>query len=151
MLGALLLAIAVTACGDDREEEAAEVEDVAVAYGASEGTEGCEFLSASALDQIGGESGCTRVFEDVPSAELVVEETTVEGDEATVRVCNVDDDNTVELGFVKEDEEWKLSSFPGLDPTRPLPPPEPCDEESGAEETAPDAQELQEEFEQGEE
>ena len=145
----LIAAATLAACGGDDEEEEAiqDVEEVAIGYGESDGAEACDFLSASALDQLGGESGCTRQFDGVPPAEFVVEEVTVDGDTASASVENVESEQVIDLEFVNEDGEWKLSSFPGLETIPPpagedgeeLLPPEP---EGGAappdEETAPE-------------
>ena len=60
LLVGLVIALVDWIGGTDAEEEMATIEEVTIAYGASEGPEGCEFLSASVLDQMGGESGCTR-------------------------------------------------------------------------------------------
>lgn len=117
VLAALTIAGAA-GCGDDDdglEEDTAAVEEVALAYGASEGADACEFMSASALDQLGGQSGCTREFENVPSAEFEVQEVTVEDGTATASVENVEERNVIKLSFVKEDDEWKISEFPGIE------------------------------------
>jgi hypothetical protein len=120
-LAVLLLVLATSlglvACGGDDDEQ--EIEDVAIGYGESDGAEACDFLSSSALDQLGGESGCTRTFEEVPPAEFEVEEIDVEDESATAQVLNVESDQTIELGFVKEEDEWKISSFPGLETLQP--------------------------------
>ena len=110
--------------GLDPEDEIAAVEEVALGYGESEGAEACEFMSASALDQLGGQTGCARRFEPVPPAVFDVQEVTIEGNEATAAVENVEEQNVIELGFVKEYGEWKLSSFPGLETIQPPPVPE---------------------------
>lgn len=132
-LGAALL----TACGESDEDS---IRDAALGYGESNGAEACEFLSSSALDQLGGESGCERQFESVPPAEFEVEDVSVDGDSATASVRNVDSDMVIDLQFAKEDDEWLVSSFPGLDqvapaPTEEEPPPEGGG--SGADEGAP--------------
>lgn len=117
---ALLAGLALAACGGpDPEEEMAAIEEVAIGYGESEGAAACDFLSASALDQLGGESGCTREFESVPAAEFDIIDVTVEEETGTASVENVDSEMEIELGFVKEDDEWKISSFPGLDQIAP--------------------------------
>lgn len=106
--------------GPSPEDEMASIEEVAVAYGASEGAEACEYLSASALDQLGGESGCTRSFENVPAAEFEVLEVTTEGETGTARVNNTEPRGTeIDLELVKEGDEWKISSFPGLQQIAP--------------------------------
>ncbi|MGI8805435.1 MAG: hypothetical protein ACR2IN_07060 [Thermoleophilaceae bacterium] len=117
---ALLVGLALAACGGpDPEEEMAAIEEVAIGYGESEGAAACDFLSASALDQLGGESGCMREFESVPAAEFDVLEVTVEEETGAATVKNVESEMDVDLEFVKEDEEWKISSFPGLDQIAP--------------------------------
>lgn len=144
VLVALLASSALVACGgDDEEDDQQAVEEVALGYGESDGAEACEFMSASALDQLGGESGCTEQFEDVPPAEFEVQEVTVDGDSATASVENVESEQVIELEFVNEDDEWKLSSFPGLETVAPpegedgeLTPPE------GDETTAPEGDET---------
>lgn len=115
-LAVLLATATVAACGDDdAEADMDAVEQLALDYGASEGAEACQFMSASALDQLGGESGCTREFEDVPAAEFEIREVSVDGDEATASVENVESKNVIELSFVKEDDVWKISQFPGIE------------------------------------
>jgi hypothetical protein len=136
LLAALAAGATLAACGGESEEEATqEVEDVAIGYGESDGAEACDFLSASALDQLGGESGCTRQFEGVPPAEFEIIDVTVEEDTATATVENVESEQEIELEFVDEDGEWKISSFPGLETIAPAEPPPPADGET----TAPDA------------
>lgn len=117
VLASLLAAATLPACGDDDdvEDDAAAVEQVTLDYGASEGADACQFMSASALDQLGGESGCTREFENVPAAEFEIREVSVEGDSATVSVENVEEENVIELSFVREDDEWRISEFPGIE------------------------------------
>lgn len=105
--------------GASPQEETASIEEVAIGYGESEGAAACDFLSASALDQLGGESGCTRSFESVPAAEFNILDVTVEGETGTASVENVDSGMKIELEFVKEGEEWKISTFPGLDQIAP--------------------------------
>jgi hypothetical protein len=108
--------VTVAACGDDdAEADMDAVEQVAINYGASEGAEACQFMSASALDQLGGESGCTREFENVPAAEFEIREVSVDGNEATASVENVESKNVIELSFVKEDDAWRISEFPGIE------------------------------------
>ncbi len=116
----LLAGLVLVACGGpDPEEEMAAIEEVAIGYGESEGAAACDFLSASALDQLGGESGCTREFESVPAAEFDVLEVTVEEETGIATVKNVESDMDIELEFAKEDDEWKISSFPGLEQIAP--------------------------------
>lgn len=123
LLLALLLASALAACGGDSVEDAeAEIEEVVMAYG-EPGAEACDLLSASALDQIGGESGCTRVFEEAPAAELRTQDILVDGNTATARVENVTEGGAFTLEFIQEDGEWKISVFPGLGDFAPAPPP----------------------------
>lgn len=124
-VGAAVLAVGLVIAlfdwigGTDPEEEMAEIEEVALDYGASEGEEACEFLSASALDQLGGESGCTRQFEDVPAADFEIVDVTVDGESGSARVENVESGMEIKLGFAKEDGAWKISSFPGIDQLAP--------------------------------
>ena len=126
---ALLAGLVLAACGGpDPEEEMAAIEEVAIGYGESEGSDACGFLSASALDQLGGESGCTREFEDVPAAEFDVQEVTVEEETGTASVENVESEMVIDLEFVKEDDEWKISSFPGLEQIAPSSGEAPTDE-----------------------
>lgn len=116
----LLAGLVLAACGGpDPEEEMAAIEEVAIGYGESEGADACDFLSASALDQLGGESGCTSEFESVPAAEFDILDVTVEEETGTASVENVDSGMEIELEFVKEDDEWKISAFPGLDQIAP--------------------------------
>jgi hypothetical protein len=112
----------LAACGNDVEEAQQEIGEVAVAYGESDGAEACQFMSSSALDQLGGESGCTRQFEDVPPAQFTVEDVQVNGERGTAKVRNEESDMVIDLAFVLEDDEWKLSEFPGLDQIQPPPP-----------------------------
>jgi hypothetical protein len=111
----------LSACGEDEEDAARqEIEETVIGYGESEGEEFCGHLSASALDQLGGESGCVQEYERVGVAELEVEEISLTGSEATVRVDNLDEGgDTFELQLVNEDQEWKVSEFPGLAPIAP--------------------------------
>lgn len=88
---------------------------VAHAFGASEGEGGCRYLSASALAKLGGDSGCRSEFEGIPAAEFDVQEVAVEGETASASVQNVESDMVIELEFIKQGDEWKISSFPGLD------------------------------------
>ena len=126
---ALLVGLSLAACGGpDPEEEMAAIEDVAIGYGESEGAAACDFLSASALDQLGGESGCTREFETVPAAEFDILDVTVDGETGTASVENVDSGMEIELEFVKEDDEWKISTFTGLDQIAPPDEEAPTDE-----------------------
>lgn len=134
-LAAVLATGLLAACGgDDEEADREEIEQVALGYGEADGAEACDFMSSSALDQLGGESGCNSQFEDVPPAEFDVQEVTIDGDSATASVENVQSEQVIELGFVNEDDEWKLSSFPGLET---IAPPEAGDE-TGGDATAPD-------------
>jgi hypothetical protein len=120
LLVGLVIALFDWIGGTDAEEEMATIEEVTIAYGASEGPEGCEFLSASVLDQMGGESGCTREFETVPPAEFEVLDVALEDDKASVRVENLEPNGTkFTLQFVKEDDQWKISDFPFLDQLAP--------------------------------
>ncbi len=105
--------------GSSPAEAAASIEDVALGYGESEGAAACDFLSASALDQLGGESGCTRDFESVPAAQFDILDVTVEGETGTASVENVESGMKIELEFVFEGGEWKISTFPGLDQIAP--------------------------------
>ncbi len=140
LIAALALALTLAACGGESEEEAEqEVEDVAIGYGESDGAAACDFLSASALDQLGGESGCTRQFEGVPPAEFEILDVTIEEDTATASVRNVESDQEIQLEFVDEDDEWKISSFPGLETIAPTEPPPPEGETTAPEgETEPE-------------
>ncbi len=125
----LIAGLVLAACGGpDPEEEMAAIEEVAIGYGESEGAAACDFLSASALDQLGGESGCTREFESVPAAEFDILDVTVEEETGTASVENVDSGMEIELEFVKEDDEWKISTFPGLDQIAPPADDAPTDE-----------------------
>ncbi len=123
ILGILVLLVGVVLAlfsGPSPEEEMASIGEVAIAYGASEGPEACDFLSASLLDQLGGESGCTSSFEGAPAAEFDVLEVTVEEETATARVENLEPNGTeFDLEFVKEGDEWKISLFPGLEQIAP--------------------------------
>jgi hypothetical protein len=120
LLVGLVIALFDWIGGTDPEEEIATIEEVTIAYGASEGPEGCEFLSASVLDQLGGESGCTREFETVPPAEFEVLDVALDGEEASVRVENLEPKGTkFSLQFIKEDDQWKISNFPFLDQIAP--------------------------------
>ncbi|HEV2075796.1 MAG TPA: hypothetical protein VGR10_06125, partial [Thermoleophilaceae bacterium] len=101
LLVVLLLASAPAGCGGDSVEEAeAEIEEVVMAYG-EPGAEACDLLSASALDQIGGESGCTRVFEAAPAAELRTQDILVDGNTATASVENVSEGGEFTLEFIQ--------------------------------------------------
>ncbi len=145
-LMALLAAVALAACGGEDPAEAEQaIEETAVAYGSSEGEEACEFLSASALDQLGGESGCAQQFGPVGAAEFEVEEVIVDGETATAQVRNVETDTVITLEFVREDDEWKISAFPGLGDLAPATPgeEEPGSGEEPEEEQAPPADENQ--------
>lgn len=150
-LAALALAVLVGVAlglifggGPSPEEEQRSIEEVAVAYGASDGAEACEFMSASALDQLGGASGCTEQFETVPSAEFEIQDVTLTDDTATATVRNLaPQGRVIELGLVKEGDAWKVAEFPGLETIQPptdapdelAPPVEPQD---GVTETAPE-------------
>jgi hypothetical protein len=92
-----------------------QITEVVIAYGASEGAEGCEFLSAQALVGLGGAEGCSREFQDIPSAELTVDAVTVTGDTAEVEATNVAESGTTfDISLVLENGEWKISELPGL-------------------------------------
>ncbi len=109
--------------GKDPEEQ---ITEVTLAYGAAEGAEACEYLSSEALEQIGGAEGCNFTFKDVRSAEFEVQEISVDGDTATAEVLNVDSGTPIDLGYVEEEGDWRISSFPGLEqvvPTDQAPPP----------------------------
>jgi hypothetical protein len=125
---ALVIAAGLGACGGESEEDARqEIEEVIIGYGESDGAAACDFLSASALDQLGGESGCSRQFEGVPPAELEVGEVEIDDDTATAQVTNTGEEGSdFELELVDEDGEWKISVFPGLETIAPTeaPPPE---------------------------
>lgn len=129
---ALIAGAALVSCGgEDPAEAEQEIEEVALAYGSSEGEEACEFLSASALDQLGGESGCARQFGPVGAAEFEVEEVMVEGETGTAEVRNVETDTVITLEFVTEDDEWRISAFPGLGDLAPAPTEEAPPEDGG--------------------
>ncbi len=97
-----------------------------IGYGESDGAAACDFLSASALDQLGGESGCSRQFEGVPPAELEVGEVEIDDDTATAQVTNTGQEGSdFELELVDEDGEWKISVFPGLETIAPTDAPAP--------------------------
>lgn len=120
-LAAVLLAgLALVACGDEEsaddaaEEDRAQIEEVVVAYGAAEGEEACELMSAAALDQLGGDSGCTRLFEGEGGVEFTVERVTVEEGMATVDAINEESETVVPLELTEEEGEWRISLFPGL-------------------------------------
>ncbi len=122
---AALVAVAVlliVLIGKDPEEQ---ITEVTLAYGAAEGADACEYLSSEALEQIGGAEGCNFTFKDVRSAEFEVQEISVDGDTATAEVLNVDSGTPIDLGYVEEDGDWRISSFPGLEqvvPTDQAPP-----------------------------
>ena len=121
LVAALVIAAALGACGGESEEDATqEIEEVIIGYGDSDGAAACDFLSASALDQLGGESGCSRQYEGVPPAELEVGEVEVDDDTATAQVTNPGQEGSdFELELVDEDGEWKISMFPGLETIAP--------------------------------
>jgi hypothetical protein len=136
LVAALVIAGALGACGGESEEEATqEIEDVIIGYGESDGAAACDFLSASALDQLGGESGCSRQFEGVPPAELEVGDVEIDDDTATAQVTNTGQEGSdFELELVDEDGEWKISVFPGLETIAPTDAPPPAEETTAPEE-----------------
>jgi hypothetical protein len=136
LVAALVIAGALGACGGESEEDATqEIEDVIIGYGESDGAAACDFLSASALDQLGGESGCSRQFEGVPPAELEVGEVEIDDDTATAQVTNTGEEGSdFELELVDEDGEWKISVFPGLETIAPAEAPPPAEETTTPEE-----------------
>ena len=106
-----------------------------IGYGESDGAAACDFLSASALDQLGGESGCSRQFEGVPPAELEVGDVEIDDDTATAQVTNTGQEGSdFELELVDEDGEWKISVFPGLETIAPTDAPPPAEETTAPEE-----------------
>lgn len=147
LAAAALAGLAVAGCGGGEEEDPntlsgddrAQIEEAAIAYGASEGGEACEYLSAGALDQLGGESGCTQSFEGVQGFQFEVEDVSLDGDVATASILNADTDDPIELELVDEDGEWRISSFPGIEQLRRSIPAEP---EPGAGEEAPPEEEA---------
>lgn len=120
LLAAIATALVLAACGDsgsDTADTAAaeqEIEEAALAYGESEGSDACDFLSQSAIETLGGPEGCASEFESVPAAEFEIEEVEVSGDTATASVRNVQSDQVIDLELVNEEESWKISMFPGL-------------------------------------
>lgn len=138
------LIIGAVITGDDDEEgDAQDVEEVALAYGDSDGDEACEYMSSSVLDQLGGESGCAQQFEGVPPAEFDVQTAEIEGETATASVENVESEQVIELEFVNEEGEWKISSFPGLETIAPPADGQAPDE--GGEATGPEEETTEEE------
>ncbi len=123
---AVLVVVAVlliVLIGKNPEEQ---ITEVTLAYGEAEGADACVYLSSQAIEQIGGAEGCNFTFKDVKSAEFEVQEISVDGDTATARVLNVDSETPIDLGYVEEDGDWRISSFPGLEevvPTDPQAPP----------------------------
>ena len=120
LLAAIATVLILAACGDsgsDTADTAAaeqEIEEAALAYGESEGSDACDFLSQSAIETLGGPEGCASEFESVPAAEFEIEEVEVSGDTATASVRNVQSDQVIDLELVNEDESWKIAMFPGL-------------------------------------
>ncbi len=122
-LAAIVMAsFALAACGGggDGSDTAAvaaaeqEVEDAAVVYGESEGSDACDFLSQTAIETLGGPEGCASEFETIPAAEFEVETVEVDGETATATVRNVQSDQVIDLELINEDGTWKVSMFPGL-------------------------------------
>ena len=56
---------------------------------------------------------------DVRPAEFEIQDVTMDVGTATASVENTESQEVIELGFVKEGDEWKLSSFPGLETIQP--------------------------------
>ena len=119
---ALSASLALAACGgDDGADTAADtappddaVEQAALDYGESEGAAACDFLSQSALEELGGQEECATQFEDVPSATFEVEDVQVSGDTADAKVRNTESNQVIDLKLVNEGGTWKVSQFPGL-------------------------------------
>ena len=122
LVAGVILLIVLT--GDDPKDE---VEEVTLAFGAAEGPESCQYLSAEALEQIGGTEGCDFAFRGAPAAEFEIQgEIDVQGDTATAQVLNTESETLIDLGYVQEEDGWKVSNFPGLEqivPTEPQSPP----------------------------
>lgn len=122
VLIASIASLALVACGgDDAADTAAdtgaaqdEVEQATLAYGESEGSDACNFLSQSALDTLGGRSACEEKFSSVPSATFDVQEVQISGDTADAKVQNTESKQVIDLKLVNEGGTWKVSQFPGL-------------------------------------
>lgn len=119
---ALVASFALAACGGDDPPDPAvdtgaireEVEQAVLDYGTSEGTEACMFVSQSALEDLGGASGCDDFFEGTPAVDFDVQEIRVTGDTAVATVRNPDAGQTLDLQLVNEGGSWKISRDPGF-------------------------------------
>ena len=118
-------ALAVGACGgeDDEtttaaqettaaEDQEAAVEQTLIDFGASEGTDACQYFSQRYLvEEIGGEAGCEKEFKEAVAADYDVQEVTVSDDSARADVDAGEQQVFFEL--VLEDGEWKIDDLRG--------------------------------------
>jgi hypothetical protein len=141
---AILLIVLI---GPSNEEQ---ITDVTLAYGQAEGADACQYLSAEAFERLGGQEGCEFHFQGVGSVDYEVQSIEVEGGTATARVLNTDPQGqAINLGYVEEDGEWRISSFPGLEDIVPADQPVPttAPEETETAETETDSTTAPEETE----
>jgi len=124
-LGAVIVSVALGACGGGSEpasdDAAAEqaVEEAALGYGTAEGPDSCEFFSQSALEQLGGASGCEEAFSSAPSVAFELQTVEVDGDTGTARVRNPESMQVIDLEMINEEGDWKVAQDPSITGSAP--------------------------------
>jgi hypothetical protein len=93
--------------GPDPAQAKDDVEQVVLDFGASVGSEGCQYFSEEGLSQYGGRTGCESTFDEAVAAVYTVQDTQVTGREATVTVTD-DDGDRIEFRCSFEGGEWKI-------------------------------------------
>jgi hypothetical protein len=107
------------ACGGDDEETApaeppeAAVEEVVVEFGASRGSDACNYGNGEFLDQYGGRKGCDKAFADEGAVDYRVSRIEV-GEETATAVAD-SGDGVVELELTLEDGEWRIAGLTKAD------------------------------------
>jgi hypothetical protein len=118
--GGVAVALGLGACGGDGEEEAetgespeAAVEEVVTEFGASRGSDACNYGNQEFLNQFGGRKGCDKAFVDEGAVDYTISGVQVDGETATAIADSGQGVREFELALVSG--EWKISSVARAD------------------------------------